>query len=68
MSRKETNIRAVLLLALTFVCLHITTTGAQDMPEHVVGENPYPFETVDPRVEASEPSSCPTALRPKSRY
>ena len=36
-----------------------------DTPEHVVGEQPYPFNTVDPRDEDSPPIELPDSVAPK---
>jgi len=35
------------------------------MPEHVVGENPYPFDTNDPREEEKEPIELPDSVATK---
>ena len=35
------------------------------MPEHVVGDQAYPFETADPRVEAEESIDLPAEVEPK---
>lgn len=46
-----------------------TTARAQDeqidMPGHVVGTNPYPFETKDVRDEESPPIELPDSIAPK---
>jgi len=39
-----------------------------DMPEHVVGELPYPFDTVDPRVEIKLPIDLPDSVAPKLEW
>ncbi len=36
-----------------------------ETPEHVVGEAPYPFDTVDPRVEEKEPIELPDSVAEK---
>jgi agmatinase len=35
------------------------------MPEHVVGDNPYPFETEDPREEKEDPIELPDSVADK---
>jgi arginase len=37
---------------------------AQDTPAHVVGTNPYPFDTVDPREEVPLPIELPESVMP----
>jgi agmatinase len=36
-----------------------------DMPGHVVGTDPYPFETADPRIEERPPIELPDSVAPK---
>jgi agmatinase len=36
-----------------------------DMSGHIVGAEPYPFDTVDPRVEVKEPITLPDSVAPK---
>jgi arginase family enzyme len=36
----------------------------QETPGHVVGTNPYPFDTIDPREEVSEPIELPESVLP----
>jgi agmatinase len=38
---------------------------APETPEHVVGDAPYPFDTVDPRVEEKEAIELPDTVAPK---
>ncbi len=39
--------------------------GPADMPEHVLGDNPYPFDGVDHRVEKPEPIELPESVAGK---
>lgn len=39
--------------------------AAHETPEHVVGEAPYPFDTVDPRDEERDPIELPESIAPK---
>lgn len=42
--------------------------GAAETPEHVVGNDPYPFDTADPRKQKDEPPiELPDAVAPKLR-
>ena len=55
---------------LLFVAAGISGTAAlagdiPDTPEHVVGDNPYPFDTVDKRVEEKEAIELPESVMPK---
>jgi len=36
-----------------------------DMSGHIVGEEPYPFDTVDPRLEEKDPITLPERVAPK---
>lgn len=42
-----------------------TTFEVPEMPEHVVGTNPYPFDTVDPREEERPGIALPESVIPK---
>ncbi len=56
------------LTILTLCLLAFATALADDdhaTPEHVVGENPYPFETDDPREEVAEPIELPDSVADK---
>jgi len=57
--------RIVLLLAATLVVPVAGGDIVHDTPEHVVGENPYPFDTVDRRVTQKEPIELPDSVAPK---
>ena len=39
--------------------------GTIDTPEHAVGEQNYPFDTRDPRVEEGEPIQLPDSIQPR---
>lgn len=39
--------------------------GAPETPEHVVGENAYPFDTVDPRNKEKPPIELPDRVAPR---
>jgi agmatinase len=60
------DIRAALLIVAILVA---PVAWAQDdevqTPEHVVGEQPYPFDTVDPREEEKPPIELPDSVAPK---
>lgn len=57
------------LALLVFTFLFAPFCQAQDetiqTPEHVVGEQAYPFDTRDPRKEDSEPIELPDSVAPK---
>src|SRR3990172_5423755 len=61
--------RAALLLLATAVA---PTALAQDerpaTPEHVVGQEKYPFDTVDPREEEEPPLELPDSVAPKLAF
>jgi len=70
MAKVSSELRAVFtscvvaIIAITFVPL----TWAQDTietPEHIVGEQPYPFDTVDQRVERRPAIDLPDNVTPK---
>jgi len=60
------EVRAALLLLVAAV---VPVAWAQDekpaTPEHVVGEQAYPFDTVDPREEEKPPLELPDSVAPK---
>ncbi|MDX1509583.1 MAG: hypothetical protein R3358_14950, partial [Woeseiaceae bacterium] len=65
MTNYESNLRALAGLALV-VCLAATSAAeTPDTPEHVVGDNPYPFDTADPRVEKGEAIELPDEVADK---
>jgi agmatinase len=54
---------ALLVVALTTA---VAYAGDQhDTPEHVVGEDPYPFDTADPREEEQDPIELPESVAEK---
>ena len=65
MIRSELNTRIAVLLAVAFASQFAWAGDGHDTPEHVVGENPYPFDTVDPRDEVPEPIELPDSVAPK---
>jgi hypothetical protein len=54
---------ATLLLAATG--LAFAADEAVDTPEHVTGEQPYPFDSADPRDEEAPPIELPDSVVPK---
>ena len=65
MIRSELNTRIAVLFAVAFASQFAWAGDGHDTPEHVVGENPYPFDTVDPRDEVPEPIELPDSVAPK---
>ena len=47
------------LLALALVATAALAEDKPETPEHVTGDAPYPFDTVDPREEEKEPIELP---------
>ena len=61
---------AVALVATTMIAILLApVTWAQDdtvrTPEHIVGEQAYPFDTNDPRVKDKPPIELPDSVAPK---
>lgn len=60
------DIRSALLIVAIMVA---AVAWAQDdpvqTPEHIVGEQAYPFDTTDPRVKESPPIELPDSVAPK---
>ncbi len=56
-------------LALIGLLACVTTALAEDhvidTPEHVTGDDPYPFDSADPREEDPEPIELPDEVTPK---
>jgi len=54
-------------VAAVMACLLSQAAWSQDadMPEHVTGDEPYPFETEDPRIEDQPPIELPDSVAPK---
>ena len=57
--------RVALLLVIGLASSIAYANDEPEMPEHVVGENPYPFATEDPREEVPEPIELPDSVAPK---
>lgn len=57
--------RIALLLAAASGFLPVWADEDHDMSGHVVGDAPYPFETVDPRDEDKPPIELPDSVAPK---
>ena len=57
--------RIVLLMAATLAVPVAGGDAVHDTPGHVVGENPYPFDTVDHRVPERKPVELPDSVAPK---
>lgn len=47
------------LFALALVAAAALAADPPETPEHVAGDAPYPFDTVDPRVEEKDPIELP---------
>ena len=60
------GLRAALLAALALSTPPAAAQGpAPDTPEHVAGEQAYPFDTRDPRLEEGEAIELPDSVAPK---
>jgi agmatinase len=61
------NVRRALLLAVTLVASSaVADDQAVDTPEHVTGEQPYPFDSADPREDEDKPPiELPDSVTPK---
>jgi agmatinase len=60
------DVRTTLLLVTILVApVAWTQDDEVQTPEHVVGEQPYPFDTVDPRDEEEPPIELPDSVAPK---
>lgn len=60
------DVRAVFpLLVLLIGPAALAQDAPVDTPEHVVGTQAYPFDTVDPRAEDSPPIELPDSVAPK---
>lgn len=58
-------LRIALVLAAALTCPLAWADDVHDMPEHVVGEQPYPFETDDSREEVPKSIELPDSVAPK---
>ena len=56
---------ALLLLAAVAAPFATAQDDSPATPEHVVGVQPYPFDTVDPREEDPPPIELPDSVAPK---
>ena len=56
---------ALLLLAAAAAPFAAAQDDSPSTPEHVVGVQPYPFDTVDPREEDRPPIELPDSVAPK---
>jgi hypothetical protein len=56
---------AIAIIANTFAPPSWAQETAIEMPEHVVGEETYPFDTVDPRVKERPAIELPDSVAPK---
>lgn len=57
--------QVALILAAVLVIPVAAGHEARGTPEHVVGEDPYPFDTVDRRVPEPKPIELPDSVAPK---
>jgi arginase family enzyme len=67
MTLNRTDICAAsLLLAMTVTSITLAADEVVvDTPEHVTGEQRYPFDSADPREEEAEPIELPESVAPK---
>lgn len=65
MTNKKMELRTALLLTVTLTCPFAWADDVHDMPEHIVGDDPYPFETDDPREEEPEGIELPDNVASK---
>ena len=65
MNKVSLHIHVVLLFIVALVCSFARAGDTHEMPEHVVGDNPYPFDTVDPREKEPEAIDLPDGVAPK---
>jgi agmatinase len=65
MTNLTTNIRTTLLLATALAAPLAWADEVPEMPEHVVGDAAYPFDTADPREEKKEAIELPDSVAPK---
>ena len=60
-----TTIKYHTLIALLFASALAWSQDVPETPEHVVGDAPYPFDTVDPRDEVQDPIELPDDVADK---
>jgi agmatinase len=65
LTNRFTRFTAVLFASALAGALFAEGESPYDTPEHVVGENPYPFETVDSREEEKPPIELPEDVAPR---
>ena len=65
MTDLKTNTCTTLILVTALVVPLTWADEVPETPEHVVGEAPYPFDTVDPREEEKEPIELPDSVAAK---
>ena len=65
MTKLTTTIRTTLFLATALAAPLAWADEVPDMPEHVVGDAAYPFDTVDPREEKKEAIELPDSVAAK---
>ena len=65
MTDLKIKLRIALVLAAALTCPLAWADDVHDMPEHVVGEQPYPFETDDSREEVPKSIELPDSVAPK---
>lgn len=65
MNEFKLNLRNTLPLIAALACPVAWAGDVHDTPEHVVGENPYPFDTVDQRLEEPEAIELPDSVASK---
>ncbi len=60
------SVRRALLLAVTAVAsVALASDEGVDTPEHVTGEQPYPFDSADPRDEDAPAIELPDSVAQK---
>ena len=65
MTTLTTNIRTTLFLATALAAAPAWADEVPDMPEHVVGDAAYPFNTVDSREEKEDAIELPDSVAAK---
>lgn len=65
MTDLKTYIRTALFLATALAVPLASADEVPEMPEHVVGEAAYPFDTVDAREEEEDSIELPDSVAPK---
>jgi agmatinase len=65
MSASCLSSRMILSLAAALLAPVVGGDEVHGTPEHVVGENPYPFDTVERRAPEQKPIELPVSVAPK---